>query len=54
MLVSYTSRIGREVLEALPAGPLCGNVLQPVLGGQRQLDIAYAREHGITVLGIRD
>ena len=54
VLVSYTSRIGREVLERCPQVRYVGMCCSLYSEASANVDIAYAREHGITVLGIRD
>ena len=54
VLVSYTSRIGREVLERCPQVRYVGMCCSLYSEASANVDIAYARERGITVLGIRD
>lgn len=54
VLVSYTSRIGREVLERCPQVRYVGMCCSLYSEASANVDIAYAREHGITVLGIWD
>ena len=54
VLVSYTSRIGREVLERCPQVRYVGMCCSLYSEASANVDITYAREHGITVLGIRD
>ncbi len=54
VLVSYTSRIGREVLERCPQVRYVGMCCSLYSEASANVDIACARERGITVLGIRD
>lgn len=54
VLVSYTSRIGGEVLARCPQVRYVGMCCSLYSEASANVDIAYAREHGITVLGIRD
>lgn len=54
VLVSYTSRIGREVLERCPQVRYVGMCCSLYSETSANVDIACARERGITVLGIRD
>ena len=54
VLVSYTSPIGRNVLESCPNVRYVGMCCSLYSEESANVDIAYAREHGIQVLGIRD
>ncbi len=54
VLVSYTTRIERTVLERCPGVRYIGMCCSLYSEASANVDIAYAREHGITVLGIRD
>lgn len=54
VLVSYTSRIGKEVLECCPRVRYIGMCCSLYSEESANVDIAYARKHGIQVLGIRD
>ena len=54
VLVSYTTRIERTVLERCPGIRYIGMCCSLYSEASANVDIAYAREHGITVLGIRD
>lgn len=54
VLVSYTSRIGRDVLEKCPNVRYVGMCCSLYSEASANVDIAYARERGIQVLGIRD
>lgn len=54
VLVSYTSRIGREVLERCPKVRYVGMCCSLYSEASANVDIAFARERGIKVLGIRD
>lgn len=54
VLVSYTSRIGRHVIESCPSIRYIGMCCSLYSEESANVDIACAREHGITVLGIRD
>ena len=54
VLVSYTSQIGRPVLERCPNIRYIGMCCSLYSEASANVDIAYAREHGIRVLGIRD
>ena len=54
VLVSYTSRITRAVLERCEHVRYIGMCCSLYSEESANVDIACAREHGITVLGIRD
>ncbi len=54
MLVSYTSYIGSDVLEACINLKYVGMCCSLYAEESANVDIAYAREHGITVKGVRD
>lgn len=54
VLVSYTTRIERAVLERCPGIRYIGMCCSLYSEASANVDIAYAREHGIKVLGIRD
>lgn len=54
VLLSYTSRISRDVLESCPDVRYVGMCCSLYSEESANVDIAYAREHGIQVLGIRD
>lgn len=54
VLVSYTSQIRRSVLERCPNVRYVGMCCSLYSEASANVDIAYAREHGIQVLGIRD
>ncbi len=54
VLVSYTSQIGRSVLERCPDVRYIGMCCSLYSEASANVDIAYARERGIRVLGIRD
>lgn len=54
VLVSYKTRIGREVLEACPCIRYIGMCCSLYSEASANVDIAAARECGIVVLGIRD
>ncbi len=54
VLVSYTSQIRRPVLERCPNVRYVGMCCSLYSEASANVDIAYAREHGIRVLGIRD
>lgn len=54
VLVSYTSRINRSVLEKCPNVTYIGMCCSLYSEESANVDIAFARERGITVLGIRD
>lgn len=54
VLVSYTSQIDRYVLERCPKIKYVGMCCSLYSEESANVDIAYAREHGIQVLGIRD
>lgn len=54
VLVSYTSRIGRDVLEKCPNVRYVGMCCSLYSEASANVDIAYARDRGIQVLGIRD
>ncbi|MFR5601514.1 MAG: NAD(P)-dependent oxidoreductase [Lachnospiraceae bacterium] len=54
VLVSYTSRIDREVLESCPNIRYVGMCCSLYSEASANVDIACARERGIQVLGIRD
>ena len=53
-LVSYTSQIPKSVLERCPNVRYVGMCCSLYSEASANVDIAYAREHGIQVLGIRD
>ena len=54
VLVSYTSPIGRNVLESCPNVRYVGMCCSLYSESSANVDIACARERGIQVLGIRD
>lgn len=54
VLVSYNTRIGRDVIEACPSIRYIGMCCSLYSEASANVDIAAAREKGITVLGIRD
>lgn len=54
VLVSYTSRITRNVFEQCPNIRYVGMCCSLYSKESANVDIAYAEEHGITVRGIRD
>lgn len=54
VLVSYTTQIGRAVLEKCPHIRYVGMCCSLYSEASANVDIAYARERGIKVLGIRD
>ena len=54
VLVSYTSQIRKPVLEKCPNIKYIGMCCSLYSEESANVDIAYAREHGIQVLGIRD
>lgn len=54
VLVSYTSRIGKSVLEQCSNVHYVGMCCSLYSEASANVDIAYARERGIQVLGIRD
>ena len=54
VLLSYTSRISRFVFERCPNVKYVGMCCSLYSKESANVDIAYAEEHGITVLGIRD
>lgn len=54
VLVSYTSRISRAVIERCPNIRYIGMCCSLYSEESANVDIAYARERGIQVLGIRD
>ncbi len=54
VLLSYTSRIGRAVIERCPRLHYIGMCCSLYSEESANVDIACAREHGIQVLGIRD
>ena len=54
VLLSYTSRIGREVIERCPKIRYIGMCCSLYSEQSANVDIAFAREKGIRVLGIRD
>lgn len=54
VLVSYTSQIRRPVLEKCPNVRYIGMCCSLYSDASANVDIAYARERGIQVLGIRD
>lgn len=53
-LISWTSRMGREVIEACPNLRYVGMCCSLYSEESANVDIPAAREHGITVTGIRD
>lgn len=54
VLLSYTSKISRYVIEHCPTVRYIGMCCSLYSEESANVDIACAREHGITVLGIRD
>ncbi len=54
VLVSYTSQIRKTVMERCPDIRYIGMCCSLYSEESANVDIAYAREHGIQVLGIRD
>ncbi len=54
VLVSYTSQIGRSVMERCPNIRYIGMCCSLYSEASANVDIAYARTRGIQVLGIRD
>ena len=54
VLVSYTSQIRRSVMEQCPNLCYVGMCCSLYSEESANVDIAYARDHGIQVLGIRD
>ncbi|MGI6591263.1 MAG: NAD(P)-dependent oxidoreductase [Eggerthellaceae bacterium] len=54
MLVSYTTRVDQAVLEAVPNLRYIGMCCSLYSEESANVDIAVAREHGITVTGVRD
>lgn len=54
VLLSYTSKISRYVIEHCPTIRYIGMCCSLYSEESANVDIACAREHGITVLGIRD
>ena len=54
VLVSYTTRITREIIESCPSVRYIGMCCSLYSEESANVDIACAREHGITVYGIRD
>lgn len=54
VLVSYTSRINRYVIEHCPSIRYIGMCCSLYSEASANVDIACARERGIVVLGIRD
>lgn len=54
VLLSYTSRITAEVLSKCPSVRYVGMCCSLYSPESANVDILYAREHGITVTGIRD
>lgn len=54
VLLSYTSRIGRQVLEKCPNVKYIGMCCSLYSPESANVDIRYANERGITVTGIRD
>lgn len=54
VLLSYTSRIEREVFERCPNIKYVGMCCSLYSKESANVDIAWAEAHGITVLGIRD
>lgn len=54
VLVSYTSQIRKTVMERCPDIRYIGMCCSLYSEESASVDIAYAREHGIQVLGIRD
>lgn len=54
VFVSYTHAIGEEILAKCPNLVYIGMCCSLYSEESSNVDIAYAREHGITVTGIRD
>jgi phosphoglycerate dehydrogenase-like enzyme len=54
VLLSYTSRISQFVFERCPGIKYVGMCCSLYSKESANVDIAYAEQHGITVLGIRD
>lgn len=54
VLVSYTSKISAHVIESCPSIRYIGMCCSLYSEESANVDIACARKHGITVLGIRD
>lgn len=54
VLVSFTTYIGRTVLERVPKVKYIGMCCSLYAEESANVDIAYAREHGIKVTGVRD
>ena len=54
VLLSYTSRIGKNVIQACPNIRYIGMCCSLYSEQSANVDIAFAREKGIRVLGIRD
>ena len=54
VLLSYTSRIGQNIMERCPNIRYIGMCCSLYSEESANVDIAYARRHGIRVLGIRD
>ena len=54
VLLSYTSRIGQAVIDACPAIHYIGMCCSLYSEASANVDIAYARQKNIRVLGIRD
>ena len=54
VLLSYTSRIGQAVIDACPAIRYIGMCCSLYSEASANVDIAYARQKNIRVLGIRD
>ena len=54
VLLSYTSRIGQPVIDACPAIRYIGMCCSLYSEASANVDIAYARQKNIRVLGIRD
>lgn len=54
VLVSYTTRIGRKVLEQVPDVTYIGMCCSLYSEESANVDIAFARTKGITVTGVRD
>ena len=54
IFVSYTKPVGREILSACPNLRYIGMCCSLYSESSSNVDIAYAREHGMIVTGIRD
>lgn len=54
VLLSYTSKISAQVIESCPSIRYIGMCCSLYSEESANVDIACAREHGITVTGIRD